>query len=166
MRLAVLTAAICLLFRIPLAVAAEGPAALRPQASQALSRATSFFRNSVSTEGGYLWRYSHDLTRREGENLASETTVWVQPPGTPSVGEALLVAWRATGEQQYLNAARDAALCLIRGQLASGGWDYRIEFDSKERARNAYRVEGADPSKRNTSTLDDNTTQAALRLLM
>src|SRR5688500_12546700 len=135
MRLAVLTAAICLLFRIPLAVAAEGPAALRPQASQALFRATSFFRQSVSTEGGYLWRYSHDLARREGENVVGATTVWIQPPGTPSVGEALLGAWRATGQRQYLNLARDAAVCLVRGQLQSGGWDYRIEFDPNERAR-------------------------------
>jgi hypothetical protein len=57
-------------------------------------------------------------------------------------------------------------LCLVRGQLQSGGWDYRIEFAPKERAKYAYRVDGGDASKRNTSTLDDNTTQAALRLLM
>ncbi len=139
---------------------------LRPEAARALSKAVSFFRQNVSTEGGYLWRYSHDLSRREGENLASANTVWIQPPGTPSVGETFLGAWRATGEKQYLDAARDVALCLVRGQLQSGGWDYRIEFASKERARYAYRVDGGDAKLRNTSTLDDNTTQAALRLLM
>src|SRR5690606_8748628 len=103
-----------------------------------------------------------DLALREGESRANETTVWVQPPGTPAVGDALLAAWRATGQRQYLDAARDAAMCLVRGQLASGGWDYRIEFAPRERARYAYRVDGGDSSKRNTSTLDDNTTQAAL----
>lgn len=166
MRFGLLTAVMYGSFCLPSAGAAEDPAALRKDASQVLARAVSYFRNNVSTEGGYLWRYSHDLQRREGENLASAATVWVQPPGTPSVGEALLNAWRATGERQYLDAARDAAMCLVRGQLQSGGWDYRIEFAPKERARYAYRVDGGDPSQRNTSTLDDNTTQAALRLLM
>jgi hypothetical protein len=139
---------------------------LRKDAAEALSRAVKFFRQNVSTEGGYLWRYSHDLARREGERTASDTTVWVQPPGTPSVGEALLGAWRATGQRQYLDAARDAAMCLVRGQLQSGGWDYQIDFAPQDRARYAYRVEGGDARKRNVSTLDDNTTQAALRLLM
>lgn len=150
----------------PTGASAAEDALTREDAAAALSRAVSFFRQSVSTEGGYLWRYSHDLARREGEGRASDSTVWVQPPGTPAVGEALLSAWRATNEQQYLDAARDAALCLVRGQLQSGGWDYRIEFAPGERARNAYRADGGDPKLRNTSTLDDNTTQAALRLLM
>ena len=141
---------------------------LRAQAAQALRKATDFFVNHVSTEGGYLWKYSEDLTRREGEGKATDTMVWVQPPGTPTVGMALLQAYHDTGDSYYLEAAKGAGYCLVRGQLRSGGWDYRIEFDPKGRARYAYRV---DPpvegkSQRNTSTLDDDTTQAALRLLM
>jgi len=141
---------------------------LRDQAAAALRKATEFFTTQVATEGGYLWRYSEDLASREGEGKASATMVWVQPPGTPSVGMALLEAYHATKDDFYLKAARRAGYCLVRGQLRSGGWDYRIEFDPAGRARYAYRVDKPAEGKRqrNTSTLDDNTTQAALRLLM
>ena len=141
------------------------------QAADALRRAVEFFSESVSCEGGYLWRYSADLARREGEGKAGRTTVWVQPPGTPSVGQACLRAFEWTGDAYLLAAARRSGSALIRGQLASGGWDYRIEFDPERRRRYAYRrgADGtlqAEPSGRNVSTLDDNTTQAALRFLM
>lgn len=144
---------------------------LRPRALQALDQATRFFREQVAVSGGYVWRYSEDLSRREGEGKVGGTTVWVQPPGTPSIGEAYLAAWRATGDRQYLEAARETALALVQGQLASGGWDYRIEFAPAERARYAYRADQEKTSKgrgelRNTTTLDDNTTQSAIRLLM
>lgn len=147
---------------------AADDATLRPSAADALRRATTFFTTSVATQGGYLWRYSQDLATREGEGRASATMVWVQPPGTPSIGLTFLEAYRATGDEFYLEAAKQAGYCLVRGQLRSGGWDYRIEFDPGGRRRYAYRVD--DPvegvSQRNTTTLDDNTTQAALRLLM
>jgi len=143
-----------------------GEAALKDQAAKALRRATEFFRTQVSTEGGYLWRYSEDLTRREGEGKATDTMVWVQPPGTPSVGMVYLAAYEATGDSYYLDAARDAAYALVRGQLRSGGWDYRIEFDPKRRPRYAYRVDPPREGARNVSTLDDNNTQSAVRLLM
>jgi hypothetical protein len=90
----------------------------------------------------------------------------VQPPGTPSIAEAFLDAYEATGEDLYLDAARKAGECLVRGQLRSGGWDYRIEFAPDRRKRYAYRVDPVGDKQRNTTTLDDNTTQAALRLLM
>jgi PelA/Pel-15E family pectate lyase len=54
---------------------------------------------------------------------------------------------------------------LVRGQLQSGGWDYRIELADEDRARYAYRSDGRKKG-RDTTTLDDDTTQAALRLLM
>ena len=57
-------------------------------ARQAMQKATNYFTSQVSTEGGYLWLYSQDLKEREGENQAPASRVWVQPPGTPSVGEA------------------------------------------------------------------------------
>lgn len=147
---------------------AAGQQPLRQRAAEGLKKAVDFFQNEVSCEGGYLWRYSEDLQRREGEGKAPETTVWVQPPGTPSIGMALLTAYEATGDEHYLEAARRTGMCLVRGQLRSGGWDYRIEFDPKARQRYAYRVEPAQEGKslRNTSTLDDNTTQAALLMLM
>jgi PelA/Pel-15E family pectate lyase len=149
--------------------AAQGDdASLRKEAAAALRKASEFFLNEVSTEGGYLWQYSEDLATREGEGRASDTTVWVQPPGTPSVGLAFLEAYRNTNDRFYLDAAQRAGDCLVRGQLRSGGWEYQIEFSPEARKRYAYRVDEpvAGKSPRNTTTLDDNTTQAALRLLM
>ena len=143
-----------------------GEAVMKEQAAKALRRATDFFRTQVSTEGGYLWRYSEDLARREGEGKATDTMVWVQPPGTPSIGMVYLTAYEATGDSYYLDAARDTAYALVRGQLRSGGWDYRIEFDPKRRRRYAYRVDPQREEARNVSTLDDNNTQSAVRLLM
>src|SRR5262245_23742644 len=72
---------------------------LPDRAKAGLRKAFEFFRDKVSTEGGYLWRYSADLARREGEAKASATQVWVQPPGTPSVGQVWLDAFHATGDR-------------------------------------------------------------------
>ncbi len=136
------------------------------KANRTLKKAVTFFREEVSTEGGYLWRYSEDLKTREGESKATETMVWVQPPGTPSVGEIFLDGYETTGDSFYLEAAKGAAMALVRGQLLSGGWDYRIEYEPEKRKSYAYRVDQNEEGSRNTSTLDDNTTQSALRFLM
>ncbi|HAK96005.1 MAG TPA: hypothetical protein DCM87_13690 [Planctomycetes bacterium] len=164
------------LFRILLAVIAAAVPCLAAapgddlprQAADALRAAVTFFSTRVACEGGYLWCYSEDLSRREGEGKANATTVWVQPPGTPSVGMALLDAHEATGDAFYRDAARTAGDCLRRGQLCSGGWTYSIAFDPAERTRFRYRVDPPAPGKkpRNTTTLDDDTTQSALRFLM
>ncbi len=108
---------------------------------------------SISTEGGYLWAYSEDLTQRRGEAKATFTQIWVQPPGTPTIGMAFLDAWRVTDDPLYLKLAFDAGEALVRGQLESGGWDYRIDFARL-------------PPRRNVTTFDDNTTQSAIRYLM
>lgn len=138
---------------------------LAVDAAQALHRATSFFRETVAVQGGYLWRYSADLTRREGETKATDTMAWVQPPGTPSVGLAFLKVYEQTGDAYYLDAAVESARALVKGQLQSGGWDYRIEFKPERRKGYAYRSDGRTEGH-NVTTLDDNTTQAALRCLI
>jgi PelA/Pel-15E family pectate lyase len=140
---------------------------LAEQAESAMLRAVAFFTEKVSTEGGYLWRYSPDLAKREGEGRADDRTVWVQPPGTPTVGKAMLIAYVRTGRPELKKAALAAADCLINGQLVSGGWHYSIYFDPSARKHWAYRVDGTETEgKRNTSTLDDNTTQSALSFLI
>ena len=144
---------------------AGGADDLRTRAGEALQRATGYLQ-SISTEGGYLWRYAHDLSERAGENLATPTQVWVQTPGTPAIGQVFLRAHEVTGDARYLAAARNAALALVRGQLQSGGWDYVIEFDPAKRGEWAYRVEPGPPpagkKPRNVSTYDDDNTQGAL----
>lgn len=137
----------------------------------AMAKATRFFQSEVATEGGYLWRYREDMSMREGEGRATESMVWVQPPGTPAVGIAYLDAFAATGDSLYLNGAVSVARALVWGQLSTGGWDYRIDFDPEKGKRWHYRrdVEGgdADPGdRRHGSVFDDNTSQSAMRLLM
>ena len=148
------------------AIAKDIPA---KKVSKSLRRGVDYFRKHVSTEGGYLWRYAADFNQREGEIPASATTIWVQPPGTPFVGEAYLEVYNFTRDGYYLKAAQETGYALLQGQLQSGGWDYRIVFDSKERQGYAYRVDQKNSKikkQRNVTTLDDNTTQAALSFLM
>ena len=145
--------------------AAEAPP--REKAEQTLRKATEYFTKTVAVEGGWLYTYSADLSKREGEHAKTATAVECQPPGTPSVGMALLDAWRATKDQYYMDAAKKAGMCLVRGQLQSGGWEHTIEFNPAVRAKIAYRVEKAEGAAlKNVSTLDDNTTQACLLFLM
>lgn len=169
-------------------LAAQEPT--REQALEALRKSVAFFHKKVSVHGGYVYKVSGDLTLREGEGIAGPQTIWVQPPGTPAVGEAFLNAYDATGEAPCLDAAKDAGRALVLGQLHSGGWTYRVEFDLEARKAFAYRwdLEGnplPDPTlkapkdepvgwdswkrrkvKGNLSTLDDDTTQAASRFLI
>jgi PelA/Pel-15E family pectate lyase len=138
---------------------------LDEQATAAMLRAVTFFREHVGMRGGYLWRYSADLSRREGEGKADAAMAWVQPPGTPSVGLTFLQAYQLTQRQELLAAASETAGALLAGQLRSGGWDYRIYFDER-RQRHAYRQGSAPQNAANVTTLDDNTTQSALQFLM
>ncbi|MGC3957180.1 MAG: pectate lyase [Verrucomicrobiota bacterium] len=136
----------------------------------ALRKATDYL-TTLSTEGGYLWWYSPDLKQRRGEEVATETQIWVQPPGTPSVGVTFLRAYEATKDETHLRAALSAANALARGQLESGGWSYVIEFDPQLRKQWAYHTDSAASapdfkSRKNTTTFDDNNTQSALTFLM
>lgn len=141
---------------------------LRTDAETALSKATAFYDVNVATEGGYLWRYSSDLTQREGEGSRGPTTVWVQPPGTPAVGLAYLRCYEATGDARYLTLAKKAARVLLRGQMRSGGWTANIELAEADRGRYHYRIDPPRRSRkaRNISSFDDDQTQSAVRLLV
>lgn len=149
----------------------EAAAATVKEAEAAMAKATAFMQ-SIATEGGYLWKYSEDLKTRAGENKATDTQIWIQPPGTPSMGMAFLRAFEATNDKLYLNAARGAADALARGQLESGGWDYMVDFDPQKFPLSYHRTDKgrlfpAEAAKRrNVTTFDDNNTQSALRFLM
>lgn len=143
------------------------PANLRAEAAEAMRKAVEFYRRKVAVHGGYVYRYSEDLSKREGEGKTGLDTVWVQPPGTPTVLLALVDAYERTREPYLLEAAKEAGECLRRGQLESGGWTDRIEFEEKARARFAYRVDSQHAKRPfNTTTFDDDKSQAAIRAMM
>src|SRR4051812_6602057 len=142
--------------------AADPDDKLRANAQTAMRKAAEYYRNKVALRGGYVYYYSPDLKLRYGEGIATPTQIWVQPPGTPTVGLAYLAAYRATGDKFYLDAAREAGEALIYGQLKSGGWQNCIDFDPKGRV-NLYR--NGKGGGQNNSTLDDNISQSAIRFM-
>jgi PelA/Pel-15E family pectate lyase len=144
------------------AAAQESDAKLREEASAAMRKAAEFYRGKVAVRGGYVYYYSPDLKLRYGEGMATPTQVWVQPPGTPTVGLAFLAAHRATGERFYLDAAREAGEALLYGQLKSGGWQNCVDFDSRGRV-NLYR--NGKGGGQNNSTLDDGISQSAIQFM-
>ena len=145
------------------------PQVARVEVERALRKAAEFYWKKVSTQGGYHYYYAEDLSYGRSEHGEGPTQVEVQREATPVVGLAFLRAWEATGDRFYLDAARAAAQALILGQHCSGGWDYIIEFDPQKRKQYPYRAdkncEAPNPGRHYT-TLDDNVTQAAVRLMM
>ena len=142
-------------------------AELQEEAAKALRQAVEFYRGEVSTEGGYHFQYAQDLSFGRSEQAQGPTQVSIQRAGTPRVGMAYLEAWAATGERYYLQAAQETAHALVQGQLCNGGWDYIIEFDKAKRGDYPYRADGkCEQAPKRYTTLDDNVTQAAVRLMM
>lgn len=137
---------------------------MRQAAIAAMKSAAQYYHSQLAVHGGYVYYYSADRSQRLGEGAAKPDQIWVQPPGTPTVGMAFLAAYEATGDKYFLDAAVDAARALVFGQLESGGWTATIEFPPSE-SEFAYR-NGKQNGKRNNSSLDDGTTQAALQCLM
>lgn len=142
------------------------------QVREAMHRAVQFFRSQASTQGGYVFQWSEDLSKREGEGKVGESTVWIEPPGTPAVGLAFLDAYRTCHDPLLLEAAKETAGALVRGQLESGGWDNLIELDPQQRVKFAYRADpprddaSSQAGRRNVTTFDDDKSQSAARFLM
>ena len=90
--------------------------ALRDRARAALRKAVEFYRTKVATEGGYHFAYAEDLSYGRSEMSEGPTRVEIQREGTPIVGLAYLEAYAATADAYYLDAARDVARALVRGQ--------------------------------------------------
>ena len=74
-----------LVFALPLR-AEEPKTDLRADATKALKTAATFYRTKVASRCGYVYYYTPDLAERWGEGKATADTIFVQPPGTPTVG--------------------------------------------------------------------------------
>ncbi len=108
-----------------LAVVVSWPAAAdepeRTRVLDTMKRATTFMVEKVSTEGGYVWAYLPNLSRRWGEMEARDTMIWTQPPGTATMGHLFLDAYHATGDDYYYQAAERAGRALPREPLPPAG---------------------------------------------
>lgn len=124
------------------AAKAKKEAPLVDQALAAMKNATQYMVDTVSTNGGYLWNYLPDLSRRWGEMEAYDTMIWVQPPGTTSMGHLYLDAFHATGDPYYFQAADKAARAVIWGQLPCGGWNYIVDFAGDRSLKTWYNTIG------------------------
>lgn len=103
-----------------------------------MKRATTFMRDNAAVNGGYVWAYAADLSTRWGEMEAYPSMIWVQPPGTATVGHLYLDLYHATGDEFYYEAAVEVGLSLIAAQHATGGWNYLHDFAGEESAQSWY----------------------------
>ncbi len=144
----------------------------REQALETMKRATTFMVENVAREGGYVWNYLPDLSRRWGELEARPSMIWIQS-GTPSMGNCFLDAFHATGDEYYYDAAAAVGDALIAAQHPSGGWNYVADFAGEESlrewyatvGRNAWRLEEFQHFCGN-ATFDDATTPDAANFML
>jgi hypothetical protein len=137
-----------------------------------MTRATAFMVEGQHA-GGYVWSYLPDMSRRWGEIEAGDTMIWIQPPGTATMGHLFLDAYHATGDESFYTAAALAAGALVRAQHASGGWNYLADFAGEASlrewyatiGRNAWRLEEFQHDWGNATFDDGGTTEAATLLL-
>jgi PelA/Pel-15E family pectate lyase len=109
---------------------------------ETMKQATRFMIEKASFNGGFVWSYLPDFSRSWGEVEAKRTMAWVQSPGTPAVGQLLLDAYHATGDEYYYEAAKKTAGALIWGQLECGGWNYMFDFAGENSLKQWYATTG------------------------
>ena len=139
----------------------------------AMKRATTFMTDTVAYQGGYVWAYLPDFSRTWGEMEAKRTMLWVQPPGTATMGHAFLDAYHATGDEQFWRAAVSATRALVKAQHPSGGWNYIHDFAGEASLKDWYATIGANGWRLEefqhyygNATFDDAGTSEASQLLL
>lgn len=146
---------------------------LRADAIAAMERATRFMVEEVAYEGGYVWSTLPDRSRQFGEMEAFSTQIWIQPPGTATMGHVYLDAYHATGDEAYYDAALRVGQALAEAQHESGGWNYLYDFAGEESTtrwydtigRNGWRLEEFQHQSDN-ATFDDAGTAESAQLLL
>ncbi|MGQ0588937.1 MAG: pectate lyase [Sphingosinicella sp.] len=163
-----LLAALALFF-----LAAPAAAQSDDEIRHTMRRATEFMVERVAVNGGYVWAQLPDGSRRWGEIEAYPSMIWVQPPGTATMGHLFLDAYHATGDEYYYQAADRAARALVAGQHRSGGWHYFIDFAGPASTRRWYETIGRNAWRMeefhhygDNATFDDAGTAESMQLLL
>lgn len=145
----------------------------RAEIERTMRRATGFMVERVADHGGYVWTYLPDFSRRWGEMEAEPGMLWVQAPGTATMGHLFLDAFNATGDPYYYDAAARTADALIAGQHRSGGWNYFIHRGGPRAARRWYETVGRNGWRleefqhySDNATFDDAGTAESMQLLL
>ncbi|UYY60034.1 pectate lyase [Sphingomonas sp. S2-65] len=145
----------------------------RPEIERTMRRATSFMVEKLATNGGYVWAYLPDGSRRWGEIEARPSMIWIQPPGTATMGNVYLDAYHATGDDYYYQAAEKVAGALIWGQHRSGGWNYFVDFAGEEATKDWYETVGKNAWRMeefqhysDNATFDDAGSSEAMQFLL
>ena len=129
-------------------VAADAAAALRASADAL---------HNYSLTGGYGGFYTPDGKAYAGslsQPLAADQ-IWIQPPGTTSVGDSFLRSYEVLNDPVVLGYAIQAGQALSSAQMSTGGWNYIGDGDAAPRTLTSP-----------YTTLDDSVTQSALNFLM
>lgn len=104
--------------------------------------ASQFMLDKVSYRGAFVWSYLPDFSRQWGELEARRSMIWIQPPGTATVGHLFLDAYNATGDEYYYSAAERVAGAIIFAQHPSGGWNYLADFAGEAALKDWYATIG------------------------
>lgn len=154
---------------LPAAASAQS----REEIERTMRRATTYMVEQVADHGGYVWTYLPDFSRRWGEMEAEPGMLWVQAPGTATMGQLFLDTFNATGDRYYYDAAARAADALIAGQHWSGGWNYFIHRGGPAAARRWYQTVGRNGWRleefqhySDNATFDDAGTAETMQLLL
>jgi PelA/Pel-15E family pectate lyase len=151
-------------------------ASAQPKKTEVLAnmkKATRFMVEKVSYNGGYVWSYLPDFSRQWGELEAHRTMIWMQPPGTATMGHIFLDAYHATGDEYYYQAAERVAGAIIWAQHPSGGWNYVADFAGEMSLRDWYNTVGKNAWRLEefqvyygNATFDDGGTAEAAKFLL
>lgn len=123
---------------LPLGLWAQSAAEI----ANTMKRATHYMMDVASYRGGFLWNYLPDYSRRWGEIEAKPTMMWLQTPSTPDVGQLLIDAYHATGDEYYWQCAQRVAGAIIASQYPCGGWNYMYNFEPEDSTRAWYNTIG------------------------
>ena len=140
----------------------------------AMKRAATYMDQTVSYQGAYVWSYlASDRNKCWGEMEAYSTMCWMQPTGTPSVGNCLLDAYHATGDETFYRAAERTALAMIEAQHPAGGWNYIYDFAGEASLKKWYETIGINGWRLEefqhyygNATFDDATTSVSSQFML